>query len=171
MRWLTDKSRLEQTDKKGLWLTIDNQLFKDKNGKIYLAPRQTLTDGYTIPNWLTWLGGSKMQWDTRCSTQHDLECKYAQVICVKLTESQLRKLKYLRVHNNKLVCDNIPLKFLKIEKTTFKETNDRFKRMMIIAHNIPMWRVHLMRFAVNFNFGWHSSKQGIKLNKIYKEAL
>lgn len=171
MKWLTDNVRLEQTDKNGIWKTLDNQLFQDEDGRIYLAPRYILTDGYTIPNWIAWLGGSKMQWDTRCSTQHDLECKYAQVIVVTLTEWQLRRLRYLKVYNNKIVCENIPKKYLFVKKTTFNETNNRFKRMMMTSFNIPKWRVNLMRFAVNFNFGWHSCKDSIDLNKIYKEEL
>lgn len=171
MKWLTDHSRLEQTEENGIWRTLDNQLFQDDDATIYLAPRNTLTDGYTIPNWLAWLGGSKMQWDTRCSTQHDLECKYAQVIVVNYQEWQLRRLGYLREHKNKVVCDNIPIKYLSLQKTTFKQTNDRFKRMMLCSYNIPRWRVNLMRFAVNFNFSWHSSKRGIDLEKIYKEEL
>lgn len=171
MRWLTEHSRLEQTDKNGLWKTLDNQLFEDEDGKIYLAPRGIITDGYTIPNWLAWIGGSKMQWDTRCSTQHDLECKYAQVIIVNLEEWELRRKKLLRVHRNKFVCENIPIEYLTVEKTTFRQTNNRFKRMMMTSFNIPKWRINLMRFAVNFNFGWHSSKKSIDLNKIYKEEI
>lgn len=171
MKWLTDHSRLEQTEENGIWKTLDNQLFEDEDGTIYLAPRKTLTDGYTIPNWLAWLGGSKMEWDTRCSTQHDLECKYAQVIKVNLSEWQLRRMKILRIHKDKTICENIPIEHLEVAKTTFKQTNDRFKRMMITSYNIPKWRVNLMRFAVNFNFGWHSSKKNINLNKIYKEEL
>ena len=97
--FLTGKSRFEQTYPCGLWKTLDNQLYQDKDDTIYLVPRNFQTDGYTIPNWIAWLGGSKMEWDTRCSTQHDFECRYHQVIIVELTVAQLKKMKILKEKN------------------------------------------------------------------------
>ena len=94
--FLTGKSRFEQTDIEGIWKTLDNQLYLDEDNTLYLVPRYFLTDGYTIPNWIAWLGGSKMQWDTRCSTQHDFECKFHKIIIVNLSIAQLKKMKFLK---------------------------------------------------------------------------
>ena len=165
--FLTAKTRLEQTDDKGKWITLDNQLYEDKDGSIYLVPRNYKTDGYTIPCWIAWLGGSKMDYDTRCSTQHDFECEYAKVIRVNLPEFELKKKKYLQLYKNKWICEDIPIKYLSVEKTTFNQTNNRFKRMLIECGSIPRWRVNMMRFAVNFNFGWHSNKNEIDLKNLY----
>ncbi len=170
-KFLTSRSVLEQTEANGLWITSINQLFKDNDGTIYLVPRNFTTDGYTIPDWIAWLGGGRMKWDTRCSTQHDFECKYAEVIVVNLTEHQLRKMRYLVDHDNKTICRDIPSYYLTVKKSTFNQANSRFKRMMLATSNIPKWRINMMRFAVNFNLGWHSCKTSVDLEKIYIDEI
>ena len=40
-KFLTDKSRLGQTNIEGIWYTLDNQLYKDDDGTIYLTPRNS----------------------------------------------------------------------------------------------------------------------------------
>lgn len=167
MRWLTDTSRLKQQNN-GLWLTLDNQLFKDENGDIILAPRKTITDCFTIPAIFVPIVGNKLQWDVRCSIQHDFECKFAQIIKVNLSEEQLYKQGYLKLHRNMIICENIPVEHLEIKNVSFKEANDRFKRMLTASGSIPKTKINLMRFSVNFNTNWHSVKTPIDLNNIYE---
>lgn len=153
-KFLTSHSRIEQLDIPEMWKLIDNQLYKDDDGTIYLCPRNYLTDGFSIPAALTLIAGSKMKWDTRCSSEHDFECSYHKVIVVNLVETQLRQKRLLRMHNNIEICENIPLEFLEIRDTTFFETNARFMRMLQSVQSIPGWRAKMMGYAVNLNFNW-----------------
>lgn len=172
--FLTAKAEMTQTNKPGIWKTLHNQLYLDKDGQIYLVPKNYLTDGYTIPLWISWLGGGKMQWDIRCAIQHDFECQYHQELIVKLSLAELCRKQLLKKHitsENKLIviCKDIPLEFLEVNNTTFKKANDKFKRMMKSTNSIKPWRINLMRFAVNFNIGWISNgKKGINLYNLYK---
>ena len=154
MEFLTANARMEQTAKPGIWQTIDNQLFKDEDGTIYLVPRYYKTDNYTIPDWIAWLGGNKSKWDVRPSHFHDFGCEYHALIEVKLNELQLRQKRLLKVKDNKIICENIPVKFLKIVKKNKWFVDCMFKRMMKVANNIPAWRINLMRGAVFLNYGW-----------------
>ena len=177
MRFLTYFSEMIQTSKPNIWVTLHNQLFKDKDGTIYLVPRFFLSDSYTIPDWLAWLGGGKMKWDNLPAIGHDFDCKFHQCIKVHLTEDELRKKGLLKQHKKIIggetllipICEDIPLEYLGIEPVTFNQANSKFKRMMKATGNIKNWRVNLMRFAVNFNIGWlKSGKKKIDLNCIYK---
>ena len=76
--WITNKGGTEQDYVPNKVVTETNQLFYNK-GKLYLVPRNTVTDNYTIP-----LGINKSKWDTRPSHLHDIGCKYHQVILVDL---------------------------------------------------------------------------------------
>ena len=153
-KFLTSHSRIEQLDIPGKWKLIDNQLYKDDDGIIYLCPRNLITDGFTIPNILAAIAGGKMQWDTRASSEHDFECYYHLVLIVNMTEYELRRDGYLHIHNDLQVCENIPLEFLTLKTTTFNETNNRFLRMLQSLNSISSWRAKLLRFGVNFNVGW-----------------
>ena len=168
--FLTGKSRFEQTDIEGIWKTLDNQLYLDEDNTLFLVPRYFLTDGYTIPNWIAWLGGSKMQWDTRCSTQHDFECKFHKVIIVNLSIAQLKKMKFLKEKDGMTICENIPKRFLKIQDTTFNQTNSRFKRMLKASGISPL-RLNILRAGVNFNIGWLWSKQELNVDDIYNKEI
>lgn len=175
--FLTSKAEMMQTDKPGIWQTQHNQLYWDCDGQIYLVPRNYLTDGYTIPLWLSWLGGGKMQWDIRCAIQHDFECQYHQELVVNLSLTELCTRKILKNHitpENKVIviCKDIPFEFIEIRDTTFKNVNDKFQRMMKATNSIKPWRINLMRFAVNFNIGWLSKcKKSINITKIYQTNL
>lgn len=180
MRFLTYFSEMGQTPKPNIWATLHNQLFKDDDGVIYLVPRYFLTDSYTIPDWLCWLGGGKMKWDNRPAIGHDFDCKYHQTIKVCLSEDELRQKGILRHHTKLIdgdtivipVCEDIPIEYLCVERVTFNQANSKFKRMMLATNNIKKWRANLMRFAVNFNIGWlNSGKEKIDLNKIYKGCI
>ena len=80
MGWLTSKSCIIQSEI-GEFVTTHNQLYEDKDGTIYLVPRFTQTDGYTIP-----LGINRTKYDIRPSTLHDIGCKYHQLIKVNINK-------------------------------------------------------------------------------------
>lgn len=167
-KFLTAHSRLEQLYYPEKWKLIDNQLYKDDDGKIYLCPRNYITDGFTIPSCLAVVAGSKMKYDTRASSQHDFECSYHKVILVNMSEDELRFSGLLHPSNGIIVCENIPLKFLTIKDTTFRKTNARFVRMLQCVNNIPEWRRILIGNAVNLNIGWIFSKHSLDISKIYE---
>ena len=168
-KFLTDKSRLAQTNIEGIWYTLDNQLYKDDDGTIYLAPRHTLTDGYTIPQFLTPIVGGRYDHDIRCCTQHDWECYYRKVITVNLTEFQLKRKRYLHYKDDMWVCENIPIELLIIKDTTFRETNARFMRMLKSIMNISKKDSFLIGNAVNLNVGWLINKpKELHLDRLYR---
>lgn len=172
MEFLTSNARLEQANEVGLWQTLDNQLFLDKDNSIYLVPKYYKTDNYTIPNWIAWLGGGKAQFDVRPSHFHDFGCEYHALIKVLLSKEELEERHFLRVNkHNKRVCENIPVKYLKIVKKDKWFIDCFFKRMMKVANNIPSWRINLMRGGVFFNFGWLANYYNdFDMSKIYKEV-
>ena len=180
MEFLTYFTEVAQTAEPNYWITKHNQLFKDEDGSIYLVPRFFITDGYTIPDWIAWLGGGRMKWDIRPAIGHDFDCHYHQSIKVHLTKKELIDKGYLRSYKKcfgdewKLItiCDEIPIEYLSIESVTFNQANSKFKRMMKATENIKKWRINLMRAAVNLNINWlKSGKVKIDLTKIYKEVI
>ena len=166
--FLTDKSRIVQTNIEGIWYTLDNQLYKDDDGVIYLTPRNTLTDGFTIPQFLTPFVGGKFFHDVRCSIGHDFECYYHKVLRVNFTEFQLKKSRILKYEKGLWICDNIPLQFLIIEDTTFRETNDRFMRMLKSLTNISKKDQILIGSAVNLNLGWLKEPHTLHKDRLYR---
>lgn len=168
MKWITDNSRIEKLSEANKWRMIDNELFQDEDGSIYLTPRNYKTDNYTIPDWIAWLGGNKSKWDIRPSHIHDFGCQYHQLIRVKLNETGLRRLRYLRVHKDKLVCEDIPVKFLELVPVTKWEIDCLFKRAMKATETIPARVYNLYRGGVFFNFGWLGEHPSYDLNGIYK---
>ena len=169
MKWLTDDARLEKLPEPNKWLLVDNELFEDEDGSIYLVPRNYKTDNFTIPDWVAWLGGNKSKWDVRPSHLHDFACQYHQVIRVRLNEMGLRRLRLLRVHKDKLVCENIPVKFLELIPITKWETDCLFKRCMKATGTIPAKVYNLYRAGVFFNFGWLGKHPPFNLSNIYTE--
>lgn len=166
-RFFTDKSRLEQTNEPNKWLMLDNELYYDNDGKIYLTPRNYITDNYTIPDWIAWLGGNKSKYDVRPAHLHDFVCQYHQAIRVKLNEVGLRKMRLLKTFNNKVVCENIPIQFLELVPFTKWEADCLFKRAMKSTKTIPARVYNLYRGGVFFNFGWLGKHKAFDLNKIY----
>lgn len=166
--FLTSKSRLGQTNIEGIWYTLDNQLFKDNDGTIYLTPRNTLTDGFTIPDIFHFLVGGKFKHDVRACVQHDFECYYHKAIKVNMTVFQLKRKKYLIYNNDMWICEDIPIECLSIVDTTFKETNARFKRMLDCLLNISKWQKVLIGNAVNLNIGWLAEPHKIHLDRLYR---
>ena len=167
-KFLTSHSRFEQLNTPEKWKLIDNQLYKDDDGTIYLCPRNYITDGFTIPSLLSFIAGSKMKYDTRASSQHDFECSYHKVIVVLMSEEKLSKMSFLHAYNELIVCENIPVELLEVRDTSFQETNKRFLRMLQSVNNIPKWRAELMYKAVNFNVGWLFSKHRLDLTRLYE---
>lgn len=179
MKFLTSKNTIQQTDEPKKFYTLHNQLFKDENDIIYFVPRYMKTDGYTIPNWLAWIGGGKTEFDLRPAIQHDFECRYHQAVIVKLSENELREKGFLRHHEKKIgnekflitVCDNIPYCYLEVIDVEFEEANDRFKRAMS-SLIMKQWRINMMRLAVNFNIGWlYSGKKKVDIGAFYKDFV
>ena len=169
MKWITNNSRIEKLSEANKWRMIDNELFQDEDGSIYLTPRNYETDNYTIPAWVAWLGGNKSKWDVRPSHFHDFGCQFHALIKVCMNEQTLRTKRLLRVKDDKIVCENIPIKFLKVEKKNKWFIDCMFKRMMKVANNIPSWRINLMRTAVFFNVGWSANYYNdIDLNQLCK---
>ena len=172
--FITNKAEMKQSDVDGKWITKHNQLYIDYDCVIYLTPRNYLSDGYTIPDWLAWIGGGKMKWDIRPSLQHDIECQFHQEIVVNLTIEELQRLHLLYQEidedgNKKILCKDIPLKYLEIRDTTFNKVNNKFKRAMEATGCIKQWRINTMRFAVNLNIGWlKSGKTKLNLDDIYE---
>lgn len=167
-KFLTAHSRLEQLNFNEKWKLIDNQLYQDDDGIIYLCPRNYITDGFTILKPLQLVAGNKMEYDTRASSQHDFECSYHKVIQVNMSENRLRSMGLLHTVNGMNVCENIPLKFLTIRETKFRETNARFTRMLQSVNNIPKWRRFLIGNAVNLNVGWLFSEHNFYKSKLYE---
>ena len=166
--FLTDKARIAQTNIEGIWYTLDNQLYKDDDGRIFLTPRNTLTDGFTIPAVFHPIVGGKFMHDIRACVQHDFECYMHKVLVVNLSAVELRQKQLLRYHKKMWVCENIPLEFLSVQDTTFKETNQRFKRMLKCLYNMSKWQKVLIGNAVNFNVGWLKEPHKLHLDRLYR---
>lgn len=167
-KFLTAHTRIEQLNTPEKWKLLDNQLYKDDDGTIYLCPRNYITDGFTIPKTLQIVAGGKMEYDTRASSQHDFECSYHKVIVINMSEQKLRLKRFLHVVNGMDVCENIPIEFLSVRDTTFRQTNDRFMRMLASVNNIPKWRKFLIGNAVNLNVSWMLSRHELDINRLYE---
>lgn len=162
-RFLTSASRIEQLDKPRQYKLVDNELYLDDNGHIYLAWRGFQTDNFT------WLNSN--EWDIRCSHQHDVGCQYHQVVKVCLTEHQLKRMDLLYQHKDKWVCRDIPTIFLRVVDVTGHEINNLFYRMLKNADcpETPKYIQYLYRAGVSFNLNWfRTGKTKIDLKLLYK---
>ena len=99
---------------------------------------------------------------------HDFACQFHALVQINLNESQLRKKRLLCVVNDKIMCDDIPIKYLTVIKKDKWFVDCFFKRMMIATFDIKPWRVNLMRGAVFFNFGWLATyKNKVDMTELY----
>ena len=155
-KFLTGASRIKQVNRKRVWSLIDNELYKDDDGSIHLAPRSMYTDNYTIPMFIAIIAGSPVDYSVLSSHQHDLCCFTKQILCVELTETELKD-KGLLWYNERAkmwVCENIPPEYLYTKEVSKKEANDMFYRCMK-ACDIPTFNRYLYRFGVCFNLMWY----------------
>lgn len=163
-KFLTTESRIGQLPKKGMYKLLDNELYKDDDGHIYLAWRGFQTDNFT------WIKSN--DWDVRCSHQHDVGCKYHQVVRVKLNEQQLRFFRYLKPKKNMIICEDIPQKFLEVVDVSGHWINNLFYRTLRDADcpETPKSIQIKYRAGVSFNLGWFlSGKKKIELDKLYSD--
>ena len=167
-QWLTSKSRLEQSNEPNNWYLLDNELFKDEDGSIYLVPRGYKTDNYTIPDWIAWLGGNKAKWDVRPSHIHDFGCQYHGLIKVNLDEKQLKQKGFLKSFEDKIICKDILEDYLYFVPFTKWQINCLFKRAMKATGNIQAKVYNLYRIGVVLNFGWFKEYPIYNFEKIYK---
>lgn len=163
-KFLTASSETKQLPKKGMYRLSHNELFRDENGKIYLAWRGFTTDQFT------WINAC--DWDIRCSHIHDVGCKYHQVVEVLLTDEELCQKGLLRAVNDTVICKDIPIDFLRVVDVTGHWINNLFYRMLKYADcpKTPKIIQILYRCGVACNFGWFKSgKQKIDLYNLYSE--
>ena len=164
MVWLTDKAPVIQSNVPNKIETLYNQIYYD-DGIAYLIPRGLVSDGYTIP-----LGIDKCKRDIRPSNLHDIACKYHQVIIIDIPLYRITE-KYLRYIDGRLICDDIPIEYLKVLDIKFNEANSLLKKAMKDL-SIPNWIANIYRFGVNFNINWlFTGKEKIDLSSLYKDKL
>ena len=170
-RFITAKSRMEQTEN-GYWKTIDNELYLDDDGSLYIVPRYFWSDGYTFPGIVMAILGDKNFYDARPAHGHDLMCRFHQKIRVCISISQLKLKGYLRIHEDKVVCDDIPLEYLEVEKISKSWSDNCFYRMMK-AGGVPKLQRALIRFGVFFNLNWYlkTGKKSILEYNVYNEDI
>lgn len=171
-RFITENSRIEQVDTPGYWKTIDNELYLDDNGELYLTPRYFWSDGYTFPRIFMLFLGDKQYWDVRAAHGHDLFCRFHQRIRVCMSLTQLKQKEYLRIHKDKVILEDIPIEYLEIEKISKTWADNCFKRMMI-ACDLPKSKINMIRFGVFFNLNWwlKTGKKSILEYNIYKDDI
>lgn len=175
--FLTAESRLVHSSvNKKKYILYDNLVYWDNDGTLYLVPRNYVSDGYTIPNWIAWLGGGKMEYDLRPAHVHDFICQYHAAIKIKVGIATLRHNNILRQHYDKregrwlAICDDVPVEWLEYVPFTKWECDCLFKRLMKATGNLSAYRVNLMRIGVFFNIGWlRSGKKKYDLARCYEK--
>jgi hypothetical protein len=175
-RFLTGKSRLQQTNRKRVWRLLDNEVFKADDGRIYIAPRNMLTDNYTIPLWVSAIAGSPVDYDTRAAHVHDQICYSHEALMTTLKEHELIEKGFLKYSDkNKMwVCEDIPVEFLTKRKVGKIEANNILYECMV-ATGIPLINRLIIRLGTIFNVGWHldiltKKVFVLELDKVYKES-
>ena len=164
--WITDKGGTIQANTPNKVITETNQLFYNK-GKLYLIPRNVVTDNYTIP-----LGINKSKWDCRPSHLHDIGCRYHQVIIVDLP-LEILYTNYIEIDkNNNIICKDIPKEYLKVVDVDFNTCNNLLLYGMKAISSIPRYICKAYRLGVNFNINWlFTGKTKLDLNKLYKDKI
>lgn len=154
-KFLTQKVRLEQCCERRYWHILDNELFKDDDGTIYLVPRHFKTDNYTIPPFAALIGGTPVDFRVEPSHLHDEICYAAQAVYVTLTEEELLEKGYYRFSEKRQlwVCENIPKEYLAVKRFTKKQCNDILWRALC-ATDTPLINRIIIRLGVVFNLGW-----------------
>lgn len=171
-RFITAKSRIEQCDVPGYWRTSDNELYMDDDGSMLLTPRYLWSDGYTFPGLVMAILGDHNKFDARCAHAHDMFCRYHECVKVNLSLVELKRMGYLRMVKSQIICEDIPIEYLDVQKVTKKWADDTFKRMMLSC-KIPLKVVNTIRFGVAFNLNWYlrTGKKSILEYDIFNEDL
>lgn len=167
--WITEKSRIEQSNTANDWYLLDNELFLDDDSNIYLVPRGFKTDNYTIPDWVAWVGGSKSKWDVRPSHIHDFACKYHKLLKIRVSYLTLMKLGYVQRIKDKIICFDIPPQYLTLMDINKWDTDCLFKRAMKATKTIPARIYNTFRCGVFFNVGWLAKVPEYNFDNIYKK--
>lgn len=172
-RFITAKARIEQTEN-GYWKTLDNELYLDDDSSLYLVPRYFWSDGYTFPRLIMLFLGDKHYYDIRPAHFHDIFCRFHQRIRVGLSLSQLKQKELLRIHQGKepmVICEDIPIEYLYIEKINKKWADDCFYRTLLSA-DISKTKSIIMRIGVSFNLNWvNTGKKSILSFDIYNDDI
>ena len=164
MGWLTSKSLILQADT-GEYLTSKNQVYEDRDGSLYLVPRNTYTDGYTIP-----FGINRTKYDIRPATLHDIGCRYHKLIKINLDKDTLLN-NYIVNRNNKIRCKDIPIDNLELIDIKFNKLNNIFYNSMVDL-DIPKSVAIKYRIGVEFNIGYIFTRNNIlDINSIYSNKL
>lgn len=170
-QWITDIGGTVQTNIPNRVATETNQLFYHK-GKIYLVPRNVVTDNYTIP-----FGINKAKWDARPSHLHDICCKYHQVIIVNLPIGVIYNDYLYTEYDNTIKqdvirCKDIPIEYLELLDVDFNTCNNLLYEAMIALGTIPKPICKLYRLGVNFNINWlFTNNNLLYINTIYNNKL
>lgn len=154
-KFLTGSARIQQTNRRRIWRLLDNEVFLSNKGELLLAPRNMLSDNYTIPLWISFIAGSPVDFDTRGSHIHDELCYCREALIINLTVEELKEKGYLRFSekNNMWVCEDVPAEFLKKRKVTKLEANNILYGCME-ASGVPLLNRIIIRLGVVFNIGW-----------------
>ena len=174
-KFLTGKSRVQQTDRKRIWKLLDNEVYKADDGVIYLAPRSMYSDFYTIPLFVAPIAGSPVDYDARCCFIHDCACYSHQALTITLTEEELREKGYLRYSekNRMWVCEDVPAEYLAKPKIgKFKANNILYECMKAAGES--WFSCILVRLGVALNLMWFvdillNKVIDLDLNRVYKE--
>ena len=164
MGWLTTKSMVMQSDV-GNYITSRNQVYEDRDGNLYLVPRNTYTDGYTIP-----FGINRTKYDIRPATLHDIGCRYHKLIKINIDKDTLID-KYFINKNNKIICKDIDIEDLLLVDVKFNQLNNIFYNSMVDL-DIPKYKAIEYRIGVEFNIGYIFTKNNkLDINNIYSYKL
>jgi hypothetical protein len=171
-RFITAKARIEQTDIAGYWKTIDNELYLDDDGSLYLVPRYFWSDGYTFPGIIMAFLGDHHKYDVRPAHGHDLSCRFHECIKVEMSLTLLKARGYLRIHKGKVILEDIPVEYLNIVPVSKHWTDEYFERMMHAAE-LPQDKRNIIRAGVFFNLNWwlKTGKKSLLEYELYKDDL
>ena len=153
---LTDKVRIEQTSKKRIFKLLDNELYQDDDGYIYIVPRYFQTDNYSIPLWVAPLGGSPVEFNLLPSHLHDFACDTHSMVYVNLTAEEIVEKGFLRFSKSRKlwVCEDIPKEFLKIKPFSKVQANNLLYRAMKNTQ-VPFIDRFKVRLGVCANLNWY----------------
>lgn len=170
---LTEKVRIEQTSKKRIFKILDNELYQDNDGYLYIVPRYFQTDNYSIPLWVAVIGGSPVDVCITPSHLHDYACDTHSMVYTTLTIEELKEKNLLRFSESRKmwVCEDIPKEYLKIRPFNKLQANNLLYRAMK-ASGVTLIRRVIIRLGVCLNLNWYIMKWlkriiNVDLDKFY----